>query len=221
MFLDGKTAGLPTGKVVCVGRNYHEHVRELQNREGEDPVLFMKPTAALVPFQDPVQLPRHGHVCHFETEIAVLIGETLQDASPGQVLRAVAGYAGALDLTLRDVQTRLKQAGHPWELAKAFDRSCPITPFIRSDELAADVATGLRFSLHVNGVLRQEGHTLDMIWNPASLLTKISGYFTLYPGDVVLTGTPAGVGPLAPADRLALTIQDRYHFATQVAGISA
>ncbi|MBF0152115.1 MAG: fumarylacetoacetate hydrolase family protein [Magnetococcales bacterium] len=216
-FLDGAVSPLPTGKVVCVARSYREHARELHNQEAEEPILFMKPTSALVSFAEPIRLPHYSRACHFETEIAILIGETLHRATPDRVSRAIVGYAGALDLTLRDVQARLKQAGHPWELAKAFDRSCPMTPFIRSHDLLSDVKNGLRFSLHINEELRQEGNTLDMTWDLLSLLATISGYFTLDPGDVVLTGTPAGVGPLSPRDHLVLTIQGYHLFETTVA----
>ncbi|MBF0427091.1 MAG: fumarylacetoacetate hydrolase family protein [Magnetococcales bacterium] len=216
-FFDGVDAELPVGKAVCVARSYREHARELHNPETEEPILFMKPASAIVPFREPIMLPRHGRSCHFETEIALLIGEPLQHATPDEAARGVIGYAGALDLTLRDVQTRLKEAGHPWELAKAFDRSCPVTPFVRGSGILDDLKDGLRFSLYVNGALRQQGDTREMTWDPFTLLATISGYFTLCPGDIVLTGTPAGVGPLAPGDALLLTLQGGHTCTTQVA----
>ncbi|MBF0626059.1 MAG: fumarylacetoacetate hydrolase family protein [Magnetococcales bacterium] len=214
VFSDQLLVGLPVGKAVCVGRNYLDHVRELNNPESRKLVLFMKPPSCLVSLHQPVLLPPYGGECHHELEIAVLIGARLRGADPADADAAVVGYALALDLTLREVQTELKQLGLPWELAKAFDRSLPISPFVPKRFLPRPQE--IVFSLEVNGQLRQRGYTGDMIRGIMPMLATISRYFTLYPGDVVLTGTPAGVGPLQAGDQLLMTLQDHIRFETQV-----
>lgn len=205
----------PVGKVVCVGRNYAAHARELNNPVSAQPLLFMKPSTALTELAQPFPLPKHGTRCGYELEVALLIGQALTHAEASQTLAAVVGYGLALDLTVRDVQDQLKAQGHPWELAKAFDQSCPLSPFIAAE--AIENPSQLGFQLHINETLRQDGNTADMLLTIPELLAYISRYFTLLPGDVVLTGTPAGVGDLQPADRLRLTLAGQYVFNTQVA----
>jgi 2-keto-4-pentenoate hydratase/2-oxohepta-3-ene-1,7-dioic acid hydratase in catechol pathway len=213
-WLDGSECPWPAGKVVCVGRNYLDHIRELGNPVPERPVLFMKPSTALAPLQRPLALPAGQGACHHEVELAVLIGAHLSAADAAAARAAAAGYAIALDLTLRDVQQYLKERSQPWELAKAFDASCPISPFVGADALEPDAA-GLE--LRINGEVRQQGSTRQMMRPLFDLVAAISRHFTLLPGDVVLTGTPAGVGPLAPGDRLELVLDGRYRFTTEVA----
>lgn len=213
-YLDGSPLDLPVGKVVCIGRNYLEHIRELNNAVPETPILFMKPATALLDLDEPIRLPVGRGECHHEVELAVLIGRELRDADPETARPAVAGYGIALDLTLRDLQNELKKKGHPWEVAKAFDGSCPLSPFLKPEALADPQATDL--ALRVNGELRQQGNTRQMMIGIFELLAYISTHFTLQPGDVVLTGTPAGVGPLQPGDRLILNLAGQ-EFAARVA----
>lgn len=203
-FSDGTASNLPLGKVVCVGRNYAEHAKELGNAVPAEPILFIKPATAVVPMGEPVVVPRGFGACHFETEIAVLVGERLKDADEAQAAAAVHGIGVALDLTLRDVQDALKAKGLPWEKAKAFDGACPLSAFVRT-EPGTDLGmmlSNLRVRLSVNGDVRQDGNSADMLTPVLPLLAYISRYFTLEPGDVVLTGTPRGVGPLQAGDRL-------------------
>jgi 2-keto-4-pentenoate hydratase/2-oxohepta-3-ene-1,7-dioic acid hydratase in catechol pathway len=212
---DDHDLALPVGKVVCVGRNYLEHVHELRNPVPEKPVLFMKPATALVSLDALLHLPADQGRCHHEVELAVLIGRRLQQADAQTARTAVAGYALALDLTLRDLQDQLKSKGLPWERAKAFDGACPISGFIPPEQLADPQNTPL--TLTVNGVLRQRGNTGQMMVGIFDLLAHISENFTLLPGDVVLTGTPAGVGELKAGDRLEMTLAD-YRFQARIAG---
>lgn len=138
---------------------------------------------------------------HHEVELAVLIGGTLRQATEDHVLKAIAGYGVALDLTLRDLQGKLKKAGQPWEKAKGFDNSCPVSGFIPAAEFHGD-AQSTPLSLKVNGEVRQQGSTADMIHKIVPLIAYMSRFFTLKAGDVVLTGTPEGVGPLSSGDEL-------------------
>lgn len=204
-FLDGSPAGLPAGKAVCVGRNYAAHARELGNAVPESPILFLKPSTALVPLSPSFRIPEGRGACHHETEIAVLIGREACNLGIAEVPGVIAGYGLALDLTLRDLQNDLKKQGYPWEVAKAFDGACPLSPFIPSGELG-EIAS-LELLLTVNGQERQHGHVRDMITGIHDLVAYISTIFTLLPGDVVLTGTPEGVAPLAAGDQLVLTLR--------------
>lgn len=201
---DGNAIPWPLGKILCVGRNYAEHARELGNPQPAEPILFLKPATAAVDFERPWPIPTDRGACHVETELALLIGQPLCWADAAQTWAAIAGYGIGLDLTLRELQNRLKQAGHPWEVAKAFDGSCPLTPFIPAAELGDP--TQLRFTLELNGRLQQRGEVTQMLFSIPQLLQTMSHHFTLLPGDVVLTGTPAGVTALQPGDRLQVTL---------------
>lgn len=203
-FLDGSPCNFPVGKVVCVGRNYAAHARELGNAVPETPILFLKPSTALVPLSPSFAIPQGRGECHHETEITLLIGNTLTNASEAECRAAIAGVTLGLDLTLRDLQNVLKKNGHPWEVAKAFDGAAPLAPFM-APAAFGDLA-GTKFSLTVNGDLRQQGNTSDMITPVLALLQYISTIFTLQPGDVVMTGTPEGVAALRAGDVLVLEL---------------
>lgn len=197
---------LPLGKIVCVGRNYAAHAAELDNPIPEEPLLFIKPATAAVPMAEPIHLPTGRGSCHFEGELALLIGERLTSANPADVPGAIAGLGLALDLTLRELQSKLKTDGHPWEKAKAFDGACPLSPFVKLDWLPDWDA--LTFTLWLNDEIRQRGKTAHMLTPILDLTAYISSYFTLEPGDVILTGTPAGVGELLHGDRLTLQLEE-------------
>lgn len=213
-YLDGDPLDLPVGKVVCIGRNYLEHIRELNNAVPETPILFMKPATSLAGLDEPIRLPAGRGECHHEVELAVLVGRELHNANPESARQAVVGYGVALDLTLRDLQNELKKKGHPWETAKAFDGSCPLSPFLKPEALPDPQATDL--ALRVNGELRQQGNTRQMMVGILELMAYISTHFSLQPGDVVLTGTPAGVGPLQAGDELLLSLAG-HDFAARIA----
>lgn len=213
-FQDGGECRLPVGKVVCVGRNYVAHIKELDNPMPTEPILFIKPSTALQAISEPIVIPQYSDGCHHETELAVLVGKELRRGNREQAAEVAAGYGIALDLTLRDVQQGLKEKGLPWEKAKAFDGACPISPFLRPQELADPQDTTLK--LTVNGEIRQDERTKLMMTGILELMVYMSGFFTLLPGDVVLTGTPAGVGRLSSGDQLELELDGRFRYQTSV-----
>lgn len=214
-YVDGTRIHFPVGKLVCVGRNYAEHAKELNNPVPSEPLLFIKPASAAVPLQGGFAIPQERGAVHYETEIAVLIGKPLsRKPSDEEILDALSGFGVALDLTLRDVQNKLKEKGHPWEIAKAFDGACPLSPFVPADAVADLADIGVRLTL--NGEVRQDGNSRDMLTPILELIRYISGHFSLQPGDVVLTGTPAGVGPLAHGDQLSVELAGLCRFDTSV-----
>jgi len=203
-FVGGEKFSRSLGKVVCVGRNYAAHAKELNNPVPKEPILFIKPESSVVSLDHPFQIPPND--CHYETEIAVLIGSKLTKANEKQAANAIIGIGLALDLTKRDLQSELKENGHPWERAKSFDGACPMSEFVPRSKFQS--LEDITFSLHINGVLRQEGCSADMLTPIIPLLAHISYQFTLKPGDIVLTGTPQGVGKLHSGERLRLSLMD-------------
>ncbi len=194
----------PIGKILCIGRNYAEHIRELGNETPEAPVIFTKPATSVIGDGDTIVIPAYSKECHHEAELAVLIGTTGKDIPAERALEHVAGYGVAIDLTLRDVQAELKKKGLPWDIAKGFDTACPLSPFVP----AAGVADpqDLRILLTVNGETRQDGSTSLMIHPVREIIRYLSGIFTLEPGDIILTGTPAGVSAIVSGDKLVAEI---------------
>ncbi|WP_426818259.1 fumarylacetoacetate hydrolase family protein [Winslowiella sp. 2C04] len=201
----GALLDFPVSKVVCVGSNYAKHIKEMGSATPTEPVIFIKPETAICDLRQPIAIPQEFGSVHHEIELAVLIGSTLKHASEEHVAKAIAGYGIALDLTLRDVQSELKKAGQPWEKAKGFDNSCPLSGFIAASEFAAD-PQNTELKLLVNGEVRQHGSTSDMITKILPLIAYMSRYFTLRAGDVVITGTPEGIGPMASGDKLELSL---------------
>lgn len=214
-FTDGTAAPFELGKIVCVGRNYAEHARELNNPIPAEPLLFMKPSTAACEMETAIALPQGMGEVHYETELALLIGRPLKNASPDDVWPAIVGVGLALDLTLRELQSKLKKNGHPWEVAKGFDGACPLSHFLKADVWPN--GNHWQFTLSVNGEVRQKGDTQQMLTPIPELVAYMSRFFTLNPGDVILTGTPAGVGVLKPQQALILTLEDHLTVTTQVA----
>jgi 2-keto-4-pentenoate hydratase/2-oxohepta-3-ene-1,7-dioic acid hydratase in catechol pathway len=213
--LIGRKDPIPVGKIVCMGRNYVAHIEELNNTRPERPMFFIKPATALCPLEAPIVIPPYSKKARHELEMAALIGRTLKNAREQDVFPAIAGYAVALDVTLQDVQDEVKKKGHPWEIAKGFDGSCPISPFVPAAQVPDPQDVLVR--MKVNGELRHNGSTRLMIWKIPELIADASRYFTLEPGDIVLTGTPAGVGPLEPGDVLEMEIAHVGHYHSSVA----
>ena len=199
-FSDGQACEIPIGKVVCVGRNYSAHALELNNPTPKSPLLFIKPTTSLASLAPSFTIPTNRGEVHHELEMALLIGKQLTNASSYETIAAICGVGLALDLTLRELQNELKAKGKPWELAKGFDGACPVSDFVKLDSI--DNIQSSDLLLEKNGVTQQQGNTRDMLFPIADLLATISSSFSLMPGDVVLTGTPAGVGPLVRGDKL-------------------
>lgn len=204
--LDGQPFPHAVGKMVCVGRNYAEHAKELNNPVPSAPILFIKPADAAVPVEPAFAIPTDRGAVHHEVEVAVLIGQRLQNADEAAVAAGIAGVGLGLDLTLREVQDGLKSKGQPWEIAKAFDGACPLTGFVSASRVQN--WQELNLTLTRNAVLQQQGNSSAMLFPILPLIAYISRIFTLNPGDVIMTGTPAGVGPLQPGDELQLNLQD-------------
>jgi len=208
-FVDGKEWDLPLGKIVCVGRNYAAHARELNNPLPTSPVLFIKPSTALAAIDNEIIIPTDLGECHFETEMSLLMGKKLTNCSEDEAAAAITGVGLSLDLTLRDIQQDLKDNGLPWEKSKAFNGACPSSGFV--SRIHVGDLQNQQIRLYKNGQLQQDGNTSDMLNPVLPLLAYISQLFTLLPGDIVLTGTPAGVGPLQVGDKLALELSDLIH----------
>ena len=199
-WIDGSAIDIPVGKAVCVGRNYAEHAKELGNAVPDAPILFMKPATALASLHEPLVLPKGQGEVHHEVEMVVLIGKRISKQTDLDMVRfSIAAYGVGLDLTLRELQNTLKEKRHPWERAKAFDGAAPVSGFV--DARGISVKQNLSVSLDINGETRQHGHTGQMLFPVFELLSEISQHFTLEPGDVVFTGTPAGVAALHEGDK--------------------
>jgi 2-keto-4-pentenoate hydratase/2-oxohepta-3-ene-1,7-dioic acid hydratase in catechol pathway len=200
-YATGDVIPLSCSKVVCVGRNYADHIKEMSSAVTDELVLFIKPHSAICDTMQDLKISHLAHLgeLHHELEISLLIGEQINPASQ-EFTSAVTGIGLGIDLTLRDVQTKLKQQGLPWERAKAFDNSCVLSRFVKP-EASFDFAN-IELQLILNDEIRQHGNSKMMLTPISKLLEQISKVFTLMPGDVVLTGTPAGVGPLRKFDQL-------------------
>ena len=190
--------GVPA-RVFCIGRNYAEHARELDNPVPAEPVVFMKPATCLVRPGTAIPFPGHGRDLHHEVEVVLRIGAGGRHISPDTAMSHVDAVTVGFDLTLRDVQQKLKASGQPWEKAKAFEGSAPLGEWVPAG--AVDV-TATKFRCYVGKTLRQEGDTREMLFPIPELLAYLSTIWSLTAGDVVFTGTPAGVGPVLPGDRL-------------------
>ncbi|MEU1134668.1 fumarylacetoacetate hydrolase family protein [Streptomyces sp. NPDC005900] len=189
-------------KIVAFGRNYAEHAAELGNETPDVPFAFLKPSTSLVGSGDAIMYPSFSEELHHEAELAVVIGRMCREVPRERVKDVIFGYTCANDVTARDVQRREKQ----WARAKGFDSSCPLGPWVETGlDLAA--ANDLTIQCTVNGQQRQLGRTSEMTHSIEDLIVNISEAMTLLPGDVILTGTPAGVGPLNVGDEVAVTIE--------------
>lgn len=190
-------------KVVAIGRNYAEHAAELGNAVPDVPVTFFKPSTSVIGPGDPIAYPFFSQEVHHEAELAVVIGRMCREVPHERAKDVILGYTCANDVTARDVQQRETQ----WARAKGFDSSCPLGPWVETGLDPADIAAGLAVQCTVNGEQRQLGRTSDMVRPVEDLIVHITEAMTLLPGDVILTGTPAGVGPLNVGDEVAVTIE--------------
>jgi 5-carboxymethyl-2-hydroxymuconate isomerase len=196
--LDGSRFKCPIGKILCIGRNYVDHIKELGNETPAAPVLFMKPSSSVIEDGEQIVIPPYSNDCHHEAELALLIGKDGRNIPADQVSDYIAGFGVAIDLTLRDVQSEQKKKGLPWEIAKGFDTACPLSSFISADRVKDPQNLNVR--LMINGEEKQNGSTSLMIHSIMDLVSYMSGIFTLEAGDVILTGTPAGVGVIKSGD---------------------
>jgi acylpyruvate hydrolase len=193
-------------KIFCIGRNYAEHAKELNNPVPVSPVIFMKPPTALLLNNRPFYYPDFTKNLHYEGEIVLRICKNGRSVQPEFANRYYDAIGFGIDFTARDLQDKLKEKGQPWELAKGFDRSAPLSKFIPLE--AVKNIQNIHFQVKKNGALVQDGHTSDMIFSFDNIICAISQYFTLQKGDYIFTGTPAGVGPVVPGDVLEGFIED-------------
>lgn len=194
------------GTIYCIGRNYIKHIQELENEANAEPVLFLKPAASLITQGREIELPAFSSDVHHETELVLLIGREGRRIPEENALHHIAGMGIGLDLTARDTQRKLKDKGLPWTIAKGFETAACVSDFLPTQKFPDPGA--IRFTLHVNGELRQEGDTSLMIFSVPRIIAFISSLVTLQPGDLIFTGTPHGVAALAPSDRLRLAMDE-------------
>lgn len=196
-----ETGGLfPVHRIYCVGRNYADHARERgSDPDREPPFFFMKPADAAVQTKD-VPYPPRTRALHHEVELVLALGGGGADIPLEEAPAAIFGLAVGVDLTRRDLQDAAKEIGRPWDMGKGFDASAPVGAILPKPERCISPGTGIR--LFVDGKPRQKGTLSQMIWSPAEIVARLSQYVTLAPGDLIFTGTPAGVGPLAPGARV-------------------
>ena len=187
-------------KIICIGRNYVDHITELSNERPTEPVVFLKPDTALLDANSHFYYPKFSSDVHYELELVFRIGKVGKNIESKFAHKYIDSYGLGIDFTARDVQSKLKEKGLPWEKAKAFNGSAFVSDMQPFNSSVLD--SPIQFSLHKNGVLVQDGNSGLMIWNVAELIEDVSKYFTLKTGDYIFTGTPAGVGPIAIGDVL-------------------
>lgn len=193
---------LPRSKVVAIGKNYAAHAAEMGGEPPQEPLMFLKPNTSVVGPGDPIFYPPQTQDLHYEGELAVVIGRICRDVPPEQATDVIHGYTIANDVTARDLQ----RSDGQWTRAKGFDSFCPLGPWIETDLDPHDFAEGRRVQTHLNGDLKQDGSTSDLIFDIPTLVAYVSSVMTLLPGDVILTGTPEGVGPMNVGDEVEVSI---------------
>ncbi|MGI8577210.1 MAG: fumarylacetoacetate hydrolase family protein [Nocardioidaceae bacterium] len=189
---------IPRSKVVCVGRNYAAHAEELGHDVPAAPLIFLKPNTSVIGPADPIVYPTQSSNVHFEGELAVVISRICRDVPPERTKDVVYGYTAGNDVTARDLQ----ETDGQWTRAKGFDSFCPLGPWIETDFDPADV----EITTTLNGEIKQRGQTSLMMHDVPSIIAYVTSFMTLLPGDVILTGTPAGVGPMRPGDDVSVTV---------------
>lgn len=201
-------------KIIAIGRNYIDHAKELNNPVPESPVIFMKPDTAVLKDNKDFYYPEFSKDIHYECEVVFRICNEGKHVSPKFAHKYYDAIGLGIDFTARDIQSKHKEKGLPWELAKAFDHSAVISHLIPKEEFAE--INNINFSLKKNDQIVQAGNTKDMIFDIEALIVYISKFITLRKGDLIYTGTPAGVGPIAIGDKLEGYIDDKLMFSTQI-----
>lgn len=190
----------PIGKIICVGRNYVEHIQELGNEIPEKPVIFLKPASAVIYSGETIKYPDFSNDMHHEVELVLLIGNTVKNADLQTAENSIIAFGVGLDMTLRDVQNELKKKGHPWTIAKCFDTSAVLSDFILKSDY--DLSLNEEIYLKVNGEIKQKDSLAKMMFKPAELIQFISSLMTIEAGDLIFTGTPKGVGKVNKGDKI-------------------
>lgn len=197
-------AELKPSKIIGIGLNYGKHIEEMKSQRQQEPVIFLKANNAIHDISTAIPIPQGRGAVHHEIELAVCIGREGVNIAQDKVDDYILGYALALDLTLRDKQLKFKKSGLPWALAKGFDAACPVSVFVDKESLTS--TKNLQLLLEINDIVRQDGNTAEMLFSIPEIISFVSHYYTLLPGDVILTGTPSGVGPLNVGDTLKASI---------------
>lgn len=200
-------------KIICIGRNYAKHIEELANERPDNPVVFLKPDSAILPKKMPFFIPPFSNDVHYEVEVLVKINKVGKHISPKFAHKYYDTIGLGIDFTARDVQTQCKEKGLPWEKAKAFDGSAIVGQFFSKEEFDLN---NLSFQLQKNDEIVQDGNTSSMLWKIDELISYVSQYFTLKKGDLIFTGTPAGVGKVEENDILTGTIEGKQAFQIKV-----
>lgn len=193
-------------KIICVGRNYAKHAKELKNEIPSEPVIFIKPDTALLPKKNPFFYPAFSKDVHYEVELVVKINKMGKKIQPKFAHKYYNEISVGIDFTARDLQKQLKEKGLPWEKAKAFDSSAPVGKFVPLSNFQS--IDDISFSLKINGENKQEGNSKNMLFKVNELITYISSFITLKKGDLLFTGTPEGVGPVTMNDHLEAFIEE-------------
>ncbi|MCS6967847.1 MAG: fumarylacetoacetate hydrolase family protein [Cytophagales bacterium] len=201
-------------KFICIGRNYADHIQELKNERNQEPVVFLKPDTAMLKDNQPFYLPDFSNEIHHEVEILLKICKEGKYIEPQFAHRYFEEIGLGIDFTARDLQNKLKAKGLPWEIAKAFNHSAVVSHFVPLERYPN--LYNLNFRLEVNGQIRQQGNTSMMLFDFATIISYVSRFFTLKKGDIIFTGTPAGVAPVAIGDRLQGYIEEDLFFDFQV-----
>lgn len=201
-------------KIICIGRNYLAHVKELDNALPTEPMFFMKPDTALLPAGEPFPYPDFSKKVHYETELVLRICKTGKSIDKEIASEYYDAITVGIDFTARDLQSECKAKGHPWEIAKSFDYSAPIGEFKKISGLRNpdDIAFGMK----LNGEWVQQGHSRDMIFDFNTIVSYVSRFVTLNPGDYIFTGTPKGVGEVHIGDKLQLLLEDEPMFEFEI-----
>ena len=202
-------------KIFCIGRNYANHAKEMNSPVPSQPMVFMKPPTALLKNNEDFYYPDFTENLHYEVELVLKIAKNGKRVDSPFALSYIESVGLGIDFTARDVQAKCKEKGHPWEIAKAFDNSAVVSPFVSMDDITDDEGN-VSFSLYKNDELVQQGNTKDLIFNYTELIVHISKFFSLQKGDLIYTGTPAGVGPVVIGDVLTGFIGEREMFRCEV-----
>ncbi|BDU69555.1 fumarylacetoacetase [Geothrix oryzae] len=204
--VEGMEPLFPVRRIYCVGRNYADHAREMGGDPNREPPFFFgKPHDAVVPGGGEIAYPPITSNLHYEAELVVALGGGGRDIPAEEALACVYGYAVGIDLTRRDLQAKFKDKGQPWEMAKGFDQSAPVSALVPAARLGHPASGAIWLS--VNGVERQHGDLAQMTWNVAEVIAHLSSYVALAPGDIIFTGTPSGVGAIVRGDRVRCGIE--------------
>ena len=206
IFKDDAKRNIEIGKIVCLARTYKKHAEEMNSEITQDPILFLKPSSSVIFNGQSIVIPKMSKCLHHEVELAIIIEKKCKNARKKEALDYVIGYSVALDITARDIQSEAKKKGWPWSIAKGFDTFAPISKVVLKENVSEP--NNLDISLKVNGLIKQESNTKNMLYSVERIIEFVSNIMTLEPGDLIMTGTPEGVGEIKSGDILEANLGD-------------